>query len=315
MKTRWAKPGNPLSTAITKFRSPRRTKGISRRFKRMVGEAMQHPMIYKFTTDYNSYNAPSKCKWFDVLLGSSAQNTILLNMGWDNAEAYDIPDSNTGASSTGTGLQAFFQVYIKKYTNTIFITNDSTAPIHLVMFELKPRMNMGAGEVSPANKIITLGESGDLPNSTSAANLMDYQDPRFTPYMCKYLIALWKITAVKKYKLAAGQQVVIKQQLADYKLTNFFDHSNAPHVNLYRPGKCKALLFKHFGTESTDLATGSLRRTSEGMLRVRIQQEVHFNHVVDIRPIVAQPSSAFQADLPSVIIDPTEADKETIVMI
>lgn len=307
MKTKWVQPHSALSTAITKLRAKRRTKQPSKKFRKYVGECMQHPLIYQVESIVNHYNPPSKCKWYDYDLGDRTQNTYMLDQAWLNAEGYDVKDYNTGAAVGDVNLQRNFQCYIKKWKNSIHFTNIGTAQVNLTMFKLVPRFALGNTAVLAPDQAILQGEEDDLPTGQVSTNLMDPSDIRFTPYMCKQLITFWKIKAVKHYKIAAGQSVTVIHEKKDYKLTNQLDSYHHSLSFGYRPGKCEVLLFKQWGIEGTDAATSTELRTIEGTLRTRFDCTVEFNRVPDIRPVVFRPSAAFVADTASKFVDPQEA--------
>lgn len=299
-------------------KASRRPSTLSIAFKNKVAQCLQNPLRYKAESDVGYNNDAGKCAWWSYQLGASDMNTTILDQAWYNANGYSVADPNTGLSPSASVLQQFFQTYVKTASITLHVTNVSSAQVNLTFYAIRPRLALGSGEVAPATKISFYSSAGSLPGSATSGNAMTYEDVRFTPYMCKYFTALWRIDAVKHVKLAAGQTMVYKMDLADYKLTYLFDGTLSDHEVKYRPGKMKAVLVKQWGIDSSNTpvppATADYR-TSEGSVRVRQYVSVDHSRVADTRPIVYEASTAFPTPSASRYVDPVQAVVDTVANI
>lgn len=310
---KWSSDHAKEAVPTMRWKAKRRVKHVSRKFEKNYAMCLAQQAMYKIESVFSAYCPTDKCKWSATYIGISPENNKIFKEAYDTQEAAG-PYGGGGAWSA-IAQQQFFQVYVKKYTGSVTVTNVTNAPLHLTCYEVTPRMNLQLVSLGVLSLLASYSQDGNLPDPTYATAEMPYDDPNFTLFMSKQVCTYWKIGKVKKFKLVAGQEAKFKYELADYKITALLDASLAPQSYYYRPGKCKGLIFKHWGVEAEDSATHLNLVRSECMLRFREFDHAEFSQVKDKRKIIHDILTTVHADSNSTFIDEQQALAKTIAVV
>jgi len=191
---------------VFKYRSSgRRQYRINKRFQKNVALSSGHTLVYKKFLNDHQDQVNGRCKWIQLILGSTASVEIYRDFALAHWNGYKELDPNTGYMS---GQQ--FPLKFKVMDDSIVYTGINTGSNKIIIsaWTLTLKHDLHSDSMYPATAILGYSDSARLKDASCDAQ--NPEDTYLTPYMVPAVTTNYKISKARTFTVHAGGKFVLR---------------------------------------------------------------------------------------------------------